>query len=602
MKNLIFALLLLSTTAYAQQKELGLPEQVAPKDRIAFAMYTVHDNTVKMLAQFYPIKNYDPTYAFLQIKENGEWVQKDSAEIIYPGYTCHFRIDNWDDTKAYEYRVAYNTDSPHKNHDAYYEGIIQKNPRDKDEFVMGVFSCNSIYENHGGNVSRQDIVDNMKAIKADMLFFAGDQVYDHSEHYWHWLRFGQDFGELLRNIPTVTIPDDHDIGQANLWGESGRKGTGRDGWNGGYVMPVEYVKEVERAQCGHLPDPYDPTPIEQGIGVYYTALTWGGISFAIIEDRKFKSAPGNILNGKMKSNNPLEFDVHGATLLGDRQLKFLEDWSDDWKDAEIKAVLSQTIFASLNTASGTKKNVMHRDYDTNGWPQAGRNKAVAVIRKSYSCMIAGDTHLGSVIHHGIYEYGDAGYSFASPAIASLWMRWWEPEGKANNAIAGIPYTGEYLDGFDNKLDVRAVANPVLDDNIPADDLVNARGAGIGVVRFKKSTREITFECWPRNVDILNPDNKPFAGWPVKFSQFDNYVVKNGFELPTLKIADVDCVVTVKNHYTKELIFSVRINGKEFKPKVENAGDYDILVGEGESIKTYYRVRAEKENRETLKVE
>ena len=99
----------------------------------------------------------------------------------------------------------------------------------------------------------------------------------------------------------------------------------------------------------------------------------------------------------------------------------------------------------------------------------------------------------------------------------------------------------------------------------------------------RSYYEITFECWPRNVDILNPDNKPFAGWPVKFSQFDNYVVKNGFELPTLKIADVDCVVTVKNHYTKELIFSVRINGKEFKPKVENAGDYDILVGEGESI-------------------
>ena len=56
-------------------------------------------------------------------------------------------------------------------------------------------------------------------------------------------------------------------------------------------MPVEYVKEVERAQTSHLPDPYDPTPIQRGIGTYYTDLNWGRISFAIIEDRKFKTGP-----------------------------------------------------------------------------------------------------------------------------------------------------------------------------------------------------------------------------------------------------------------------------------------------------------------------
>ncbi len=600
MKKILFALLFFTSLLKAQQKELGLPVQVEPKDRIAFTMYTVHENTVKLLAQFNPIKNYDPMHAYLQIKENGEWVQKDSAEIIYPGYTCHFRIDNWDDTKVQEYRVAYAINNEYVT-DAFYEGTIQKNPMDKDEFVMGVFSCNSIYENHGGDVSRKDIVDNMKKINADLLFFAGDQVYDHSEHYWHWLRFGQDFGELLRNIPTITIPDDHDIGQANLWGEGGRKGSARDGWTGGYVMPVEYVKEVERAQCGHLPDPYDPTPIEQGIGVYYAPYTWGGISFAILEDRKFKSAPGNILKGKLEQESPLMFDVEGATLLGQRQLDFLEDWSDDWQNAEIKAVLSQTIFASLNTASGTKKNALERDFDTNGWPQTGRNKALEVIRKSYSCMIAGDTHLGSVIHHGICEWGDAGYSFASPAIASLWMRWWEPQHEANNAVPGVPYTGEYYDGFQNKMTVKAVANPILADNVPSEDVVNARGAGIGVVRFKKSTRETTFECWPRNVDIANPDNKPFPGWPITFNQTDNYVIKDGYELPLVKCAKPEQVITVKNSYTKELISSIRINGKEFQPKVHCKGDYDVIVGEGETAKTYYRQKAVTANKEVLKV-
>ena len=30
----------------------------------------------------------------------------------------------------------------------------------------------------------------------------------------------------------------------------------------------------------------DPTPIQRGIGVYYTKYTWGRVSFAILEDRK----------------------------------------------------------------------------------------------------------------------------------------------------------------------------------------------------------------------------------------------------------------------------------------------------------------------------
>ena len=48
---------------------------------------------------------------------------------------------------------------------------------------------------------------------------------------------------------------------------------------------------VQRCQTWHLPDPYDATPIERGIGVYYTRLRVGGIDFAILEDRKFKSGP-----------------------------------------------------------------------------------------------------------------------------------------------------------------------------------------------------------------------------------------------------------------------------------------------------------------------
>ena len=75
----------------------------------------------------------------------------------------------------------------------------------------------------------------------------------------------------------------------------------------------------------------------------------------------------------------------------------------------MKAVLSQTIFANAAHKTGTWRVVA--DYDSNGWPQTGRNKALKEIRKSFAYMIAGDQHLGTVIHHGVDEWRDAGFSF-----------------------------------------------------------------------------------------------------------------------------------------------------------------------------------------------
>ena len=75
-----------------------------------------------------------------------------------------------------------------------------------------------------------------------------------------------------------------------------------------------------------MPDPFDATPIERGIGVYYTNLLLGGIDFAILEDRKFKSGP----QGKIPKMGPrpdhindpaydrASVDLPELKLLGDR--------------------------------------------------------------------------------------------------------------------------------------------------------------------------------------------------------------------------------------------------------------------------------------------
>ena len=590
-----------------QGQDLALPKYIKAEDRICFAMYTVHENTVKLTAQFYPIKNFEPFEASLEIEENGKWVEKSVAPIRYPGYTSLFRLDNWDDTKEAKYRVVFNKK-------AFYEGIIRKNPIAKKDFVMAAFSCNSIYPQHGGDIERTDIIDNIKKVQPDLLFFAGDQVYDHCEHYLYWLKFGRDFGEIIRNTPTICIVDDHDVGQGNFWGNGGTKATSLSGVSGGYYMPAEYVKEVERAQTSNLPDPYDPTPIEQGIGVYYTGLKWGGISFAILEDRKFKSglldlpkyAPEIFPDGTRDalfdpSIDTRKLDIPGANLLGDRQLKFLEDWTTDWKNAEMKTVLSQTIFAMVNNYTGKHDKEIIADFDSNGWPQAGRNKALEVIRKSYSAMIGGDQHLASIVQHGVDDWGDAGYSFCVPAIANYWMRWWDPKNRGKNGVKNAPgYTGEYLDGFQNKITVEAVANPSAEE-IKGGPKLSTRMAGFGIIKYNKPNRTITFECWPRNVDITSPTAKQYPGWPMTISQWDNFNPKIYFQLPTIELSKENQVVTVRNSASREVVSSVRTNGKTYQPKVLALGKYTIEVGEGNTPLRYYDVVAEKKNAKTLKV-
>lgn len=592
-----------SAVGRAQDSPLALPERILPKDRICFALYTVHEKRLKLTAQFYPIENFEPFEAQLHVSKNGQWQEVAVADIVYPGYTATFRVNDWDDSRDWQYRVTHNKI-------ASYEGSIRKNPVDQQEFVLVALSCNSVYPAHGGSISKSDIVDNLQRLQPDLLFFAGDQVYDHSQHYLYWLQFGRDFGEIIRNTPTICIPDDHDIGQGNLWGAGGKRSRTRRGSDGGYYMPVAYVQEVERAQTSHLPDPFDPTPVQRGIGVYYTDLKWGGMSFAILEDRKFKTGPeqvrrkpseGYVEAISEQGYNTLRFDAPQAKLLGDRQLEFLEHWTTDWQDAEMKAVLSQTIFAQACNYSGKHDKELLADFDSNGWPQTGRNKALATIRKSFSCMIAGDQHLATVIHHGINNWGDAGYSFCTPAIANYWLRWWDPKQPGKNRLPGAPkYTGEFLDGFQNKITMHATANPTEAEKADGGKL-STRAAGFGVVKFDKSARSITFECWPRNIDITDPDSKQFEGWPVTISQRDNFRLPSSFVLPTFETTKPDQVFTVRREATGETVYSLRVRGRKFQPVVPAAGVYRVDIGEGDAVKQIRVLRASSSTSELLRV-
>ena len=63
-------------------------------------------------------------------------------------WTALFRVENWDDSKDVPYRVAH-------GETAIFEGLIRKNPVDKDEIVVAAFTGNSINPGHGGDISRR---------------------------------------------------------------------------------------------------------------------------------------------------------------------------------------------------------------------------------------------------------------------------------------------------------------------------------------------------------------------------------------------------------------------------------------------------------------
>jgi alkaline phosphatase D len=584
---------------------------------ILFAQHTLHRNILSLTAQLTPI---GAVSVRLEVPESGGWRTVETVPVDPLSRSATFRIPEWNDERDTPYRLACDWSGG----EATFEGTIRRNPKDAAEVVVAAFTGNNDF-----GFPHQDIVDNVSHFEPDFLVYTGDQLYEGTGGYGvqrrplakaaldylhHWYLFGWEYRELLRDTPSVCLPDDHDVYHGNIWGQGGKKavGQGAKGQDtGGYKMPAEWVNLVQRTQTSHHPPAHDPTPVEQGIGVYYGPLNYGGISFAVIEDRKWKSAPGPLIpqaeiwNGWAKSASYdaiTDGDAPAAVLLGERQLDFLEEWSADWsEDAWMKVVLSQTIFANVATlpeaevsdantprlrvsAPGEypegEKHVA--DHDSNGWPQTGRDAAVRAIRKGFAFHIAGDQHLGSTIQYGLDEWNDSSFALCVPSVANVWpRRWFPPQPGAGRKVGDPRYNGEFLDGFGNKMTVHAVSNPTANEIEPT--WINHRAPGYGIVVFERATRRITCANWPRWVDASAPGAEPYPGWPIVIEQQANYARTPFGYLPTLDIHGADSpVVRVSDDATGELLYALRIPGRTFRPKVFAEGSYTVSIEGGKN--------------------
>tara|TARA_R110002049_G_scaffold185580_3_gene353818 strand:+ start:41583 stop:45314 length:3732 start_codon:yes stop_codon:yes gene_type:complete len=489
---------------------------------ILWSQYTLSRNQLRMQAQFAPLGPRQKHEAELWIapaaaKPRTNWTQVDTQPMDSLSRTVAFVVDDWDSSTEYDYQVRF----AWRGKKYTWDGKVRREPTSSDAFRLGCFSCDNGYlfpiPSMVAQVTEQD---------PDMMFFAGDQIYESYggfgvargadvepamiDYLRKFYQFGWTWRDLMRDRPTVLLPDDHDVFQGNLWGHGGRElpyESGKPDWAlGGYLMPGPWVSAVEKTHVGHLPPPTDDVTLPIGIKPYYTDMVYGGVGFAILEDRKFKTGPKSM-------PEPARPEAKDADLLGEAQEKFLSDWSDNWDGHSMKCVLSQTIFCTAATHTGPNLKRTRSYFDSGAWPKPARNRAVRIMGDCNALAIHGDQHLGILLRHGVDDFDDAGYAFMVPGTANGFPRAWWPGEKTSTPDPGKDYTGKFHDDAGHPIHVLAVGNPEPGSNILAKtknpaEVGYRKGSGYGLVEFDVDSGDATI-----NLYRYGGNGEQFDGFP-----------------------------------------------------------------------------------------
>lgn len=523
---------------------------------ILWAQHTVESSgKLNLTAQFAPVENDGQASLWIDGK------QVATATIHPHARVAGFHLDGIDTSVDHAYEIRWK--------DARYSGTVRKEPGGKTTLSVAALSCNdSTGFPHG------PLVANIMAHRPDVIAFLGDQIYEpiggyglvigpnntsrddrsilcylrkYYMHGWSWR-------EILRDTPSFALPDDHDVFHGNVWGCGGKladrsKDAGASAQDsGGYKMSVDFVNAVHLTQAGVLPAPVDPRPCDSGIDVYFTRWIYAGIDMAILADRQFKSAPrallpeSDVVNGWPRNTakqrpaltNPRELDVPEAELLGSRQEAFLGKWADAATKGNWRLVFSATPFMCLQSIPADKfaddvvpslprlkpgaypeSDIPKLDYDSNGWPQTKRDRAVDMLTRAGAVHVTGDQHLGSTGQYGVKEFDDSAWWISSPAIANLWPRRWFPkDGGAMRRPDAPKYTGRFEDGFGNRITLHAASNPHDIDREPSR--LFDKAVGYAILTLDRASGHITLANWPYYADPTAPapDNHPYPGWPI----------------------------------------------------------------------------------------
>ncbi|HAY83012.1 MAG TPA: hypothetical protein DCY79_24655 [Planctomycetaceae bacterium] len=494
--------------------------------QILWTQYCQHQGKLKLLVHL----DTDPTAQtpagsqpvklWLREKSDAEWQLADTQPVDPLTATALFVRPDWPRKSRVLFQVTCGESTS--------AGVFRAEPNQQSVLKVAGLSC---HKDIGW--PWKEAIAEVISHDPDLVIFTGDQIYENDygspmfrpqtkaevpagmkNYLTKWRKFGEAFRELMRDRPTIMITDDHDVFANDLWGNGGVRMQGSR-TTGGYPTHPDWVNAAEFTQTGNLPDAIHPGPHGDGVAAYYTALQYGGVRFAILEDRKFKSPPSEVIKKAIgrkpsKGDSGIEvvkdpdfdcrtLDRADLQLLGKQQEVFLKQWSNDLKKSgDLGAVVSSSPWAHIAMYSPTSA-----DLDSNAWPQSGRNRALQAIGDAPVVMFHGDVHLGTLGRHGVETFNDGPITYSFPSFSSRASRHWQPIKAGQNRAPGAPRnTGEFHDRFGNKITVYGAGNDLN---------------GYGIILFDPAKREVELQFHPMNEE-RKPIKVKVPGWPhtVKF--------------------------------------------------------------------------------------
>jgi alkaline phosphatase D len=591
---------------------------------ISTCLYSFNQNILNFSAQLMPLGLCKTDSVKIDLFLNNLW----SDFMILPVDSflgqARLREFEWPYKGKIPYRVQLIRDSvPEGN---FYEGVIAAPDAAGDQLKIGMLSCNGIpfIERTGMDYWQiwkpyELLAKKYKKENPELVVFLGDQMYEARpvpmewdktiyplDYQYRWLLWCLQFNNITNRLPSLIIMDDHDYFQGNLWGEkgdtisktsvpkitSGFVGDETD-WlteNGGFIQTPEFLKYAVTLQTGHLPATSGTE--NKAVPDYYTTLKFKGIGIALLEDRKYKSAPMNALQGVPSYNGfPFSDSVavdslnnEYANLLGYAQESMLDNWSEEWSEEKIKIVFTQSVYSCLNsvykgynpvsgkniTINDTGKIATHlsKDMDSNGWPKSSRDEALKIIRKSGALLVGGDQHFPSVVQQGVDTWGDGPFSFTVPAVSNTYPRFWLPD--SADHFQGNHYT----DGFGNKISMITYSNPAKNNALP---LWMNYAPGFAFVTCDKIKQSYKMDCWGFS-DTL----KQYPGWPVITKPSDNIYSSSPYSTVKIKVKGVKLpLVSVIDFESGKILYSLRCNNQRLK--VPYPGTFKVRVQFNDSI-------------------
>jgi hypothetical protein len=92
----------------------------------------------------------------------------------------------------------------------------------------------------------------------------------------------------------------------------------------------------------------------------------------------------------------------------------------------------------------------------------------------------------------------------------------------NRPQHGFDNTGEYLDGFGNKVYVYAVGNPEVGTEKNRYDKAHQKGSGFGLVTIDPAAKTYVLDSFRFKIDATDGKaSNQFPGWPVTIHQEEN---------------------------------------------------------------------------------